>query len=66
MSENVNPELNEIAAIVSGFFAVRAGLLHIPDAPRVRHIQQVQRSTALPWVARSLDLPSLDGERRKK
>jgi hypothetical protein len=46
-----------LAAIVSGFFAERAGLPTIADAPRVRWIQREQLRIALPWVARVLDLP---------
>ena len=45
------------AARVSGFFAARAGLPGISDAPRVRVVQRQQLATALPWVARALDLP---------
>jgi aminoglycoside phosphotransferase (APT) family kinase protein len=59
--EAILPDAGEIAALVSGFFAARAGLPLIPDAPNVRHIQQVQLRTALPWAVRSLGLPSLDG-----
>jgi SAM-dependent methyltransferase len=45
------------AALVSGFFASRAGLPSIPDAPRVRWIQRRQLAIALPWAARALGLP---------
>ncbi len=54
------PDAGDIAGIVSGFYASRAGLPNIPDAPFVRHIQQVQLKTALPWAVRALDLPPLD------
>lgn len=47
----------EIAAWVSGFFAARAGLPLIPDAPGVRLVQLQQLQTALPWVCRALGLP---------
>ena len=50
-----------MAAAVSGFFAARAGLPQVLDAPRVRWIQQVQLKMALPWAVRVLDLPPLDG-----
>lgn len=60
--EAILPDAGEIAAIVSGFFAARAGLPLIPDAPNVRHIQQVQLRSALPWAVRSLGLPSLGGD----
>lgn len=50
------PDAPEVAAWVSGFFAARAGLPQVPDAPRVRWVQQRQLTTALPWAARALDL----------
>jgi hypothetical protein len=46
-----------LASVVSGFFAQRASLPPIPDAPRVRWIQLEQLRFALPWVARALALP---------
>ena len=55
--ERILPDAPEIAARVSGFFAARAGLPSIEDAPRVRVVQRQQLATALPWVARALDLP---------
>jgi hypothetical protein len=55
--EALLPDAPEVAAWVSGFFASRAGLPDIPDAPRVRLVQRQQLETALPWVVRALDLP---------
>ena len=55
--ERILPDAPAIAARVSGFFAARAGLPGIRDAPRVRVVQRQQLTTALPWVARALDLP---------
>ncbi|HVF66170.1 MAG TPA: phosphotransferase [Pyrinomonadaceae bacterium] len=55
--ETILPDAPEVAAWVSGFFAARAGLPQIPDAPRVRHVQRLQLATALPWAVRALDLP---------
>ena len=46
-----------LAALVAGFFAARAGLPVIPQAPRVREVQRVQLAAALPWAARVLGLP---------
>jgi len=60
--ENILPDAGDIAGIVSGFYASRAGQPDIPDAPFVRHIQRVQLKTALPWAVRALGLPELDGE----
>jgi hypothetical protein len=51
------PDAPEVAAWVSGFFASRAGLPVIADAPRVREVQKAQLATALPWVVQALDLP---------
>ena len=56
--EDLLPNAPQLAALVSGFFAARAGLPTIPQAPRVRHIQQVQLATALPWAIRALTLAS--------
>ena len=57
--EKILPEAPEVAAWVSGFFAARAGLPEISDAPRVRMVQRRQLETALPWAVRALDLPPL-------
>jgi hypothetical protein len=59
--EDVAPPGPTWPARVSGFFAAQAGLPDLPLAPRVRHIQQVQLRTALPWAVRVLGLPALDG-----
>jgi Phosphotransferase enzyme family len=55
--EAILPGHPEVAALVSGYFAARAGLPLIPSAPRVRDIQRAQLTTALPWVTRALGLP---------
>lgn len=55
------PDGGDAAAIVAGYFASRAGLPIIPEAPRVREIQKVQLRIALPWTVRALGLPQLDG-----
>jgi len=57
--EEILPDAPEVAARVSGYFAARAGLPEISDAPRVRTVQRRQLETALPWAARALDLPPL-------
>jgi hypothetical protein len=49
--------LPELAALLSGYFAARAGLPQIPQAPHVRRLQLEQARTSLPWAARLLDLP---------
>lgn len=50
------PNAPEVAAWVSGYFACRAGLPDIPDAPRVRLVQRQQLQCALPWAIRALGL----------
>ena len=57
--EAIIGEAPEVAARVSGFFAARAGLPGIVDAPFVRRVQKEQLTTALPWAARALKLPAL-------
>jgi thiamine kinase-like enzyme len=57
--EKILPDAPEVAAWVSGFFAARAGLPEIVDAPRVRTVQRRQLATALPWAVRALGLPPL-------
>jgi hypothetical protein len=57
--EQILPDAPEVAARVSGFFAARAGLPLIGDAPRVREVQRRQLETALPWAVRALDLRPL-------
>lgn len=54
--EALLPGRPDIAAWVSGFFAARAGLPAIPDAPRVRLVQRQQLERALPWAVRALGL----------
>lgn len=61
--EVVLPDAPDIAALVSGFFAARAGLPDIPEAPRVRRVQRQQLSAALPWALRALGLPPIDPDR---
>jgi Phosphotransferase enzyme family len=57
--EDLLPNAPQIAAWVSGYFAARAGLPIIPDAPFVRRVQREQLTAALPWVARALKLSEL-------
>jgi thiamine kinase-like enzyme len=59
LPEKILPDAPEVAAWVSGYFASRAGLPKISDAPRVRLVQQQQLATALPWAVRALDLSPL-------
>jgi hypothetical protein len=55
--DTIQPGRPDIAAVVSGFFAARAGLPDVPKAPFVRRVQREQLGTALPWAIRALGLP---------
>lgn len=57
LPETILPNRPDLAALVSGFFAMRAGLPDIPGSPFVRRVQREQLSTALPWAIRALGLP---------
>jgi thiamine kinase-like enzyme len=59
--EAILPLAPEHAAHAAGYFAFRAGLPPIPNAPRVRQVQLSQLRSALPWAQRALGLPPLDG-----
>ncbi|MCA1844407.1 MAG: hypothetical protein LC792_14700 [Actinobacteria bacterium] len=54
--ENVLPDADCEAAVVSGFFASRAGLPGLPGAPGVRPVQLAQLRHALPWACRALGI----------
>jgi hypothetical protein len=56
--ETILPAEPELAAWVAGYFAANAGLPPIPNAPRVRVIQQIQLKTGFPWAVRALGLPT--------
>jgi hypothetical protein len=55
----IMPDAGALAAIVSGFFAARAGLPPPAGAPRVRAVQLQQLRSALPWAVHALGLPRL-------
>jgi hypothetical protein len=50
------PGAGELAAVLAGFFASRAGLPPPPTAPKVREFQRAQAEICLAWVSRELDL----------
>ena len=56
LPEAILPNEPEIAAWVCGFFAARAGLPAIPDAPYVRRVQFEQLTTSLRWACNALGL----------
>ena len=49
------------AALLAGFFAHQASLPPLPKAPTVRETQRTHLRAALPWAARVLGLPEVDG-----
>ncbi|HBZ70496.1 MAG TPA: hypothetical protein DEP35_12505 [Deltaproteobacteria bacterium] len=57
---------SNVAAWVSGFFAARAGLPPVAQAPFVRQVQREQLRPALGWAIRALELPPPDGKLRGK
>ena len=59
--EEVLPDAGPLSAVISGYFAERAGKPVAPTAPRVHVVQKQQLRTALPWAVRELELPALDG-----
>ena len=59
--EDVVPMPAQWPTAVAGYFAARAGLPPIPQAPKVRGVQLSQLRAALPWAQRALGLPPLDG-----
>ena len=61
LPEEVRPEAGVFAAALAGYFCSRAPMPTIPDAPRVRQVQLQQARIALPWAARWLGLPEIDG-----
>lgn len=54
--EELLPGAGELAAVVAGFFASRAGLPPPRTAPYVRSVQLSQLQVALPWAAKELDI----------
>jgi len=62
--ELVGEEAADLVALISGYWASRAGLPPPDGAPFVRSIQRAQLTVALPWAARLLQLPSPDGNIR--
>jgi Phosphotransferase enzyme family len=52
----------DYAAWMLGYFAARAGLPSIPDAPDVRPIQLAQLKVLLPWVCRLLGIEPPDDD----
>lgn len=60
----VMPDEPELAALLAGYWAARAGLPPPQPGSRVRGVQLSQLRAALPWAARGLGLPQPDGAGR--
>jgi hypothetical protein len=54
--EALLPGAGELAAVLAGFFASRAGLPVPPTAPKVREFQRAQAEICLAWASRELAL----------
>jgi aminoglycoside phosphotransferase (APT) family kinase protein len=57
------PEQPSLAALISGYFAARAGLPVEQASVQIRALQLAQLRVALPWVVRALGLPPPEGEK---
>jgi hypothetical protein len=64
LPETILPEHPHLAALISGYFAARAGLPVEQASAQIRAIQLAQLRVALPWVVRALGLPPPEGETR--
>jgi hypothetical protein len=60
LPDAILPVQSHWAALISGYFAARAGLPVEQASPRIREVQRAQLRVALPWAARALALPPLD------
>jgi len=58
--EALLPHAPSLAALISGYFAARAGLPPIPRAEGVRRVQLTQLRPALSWTIRALGLSALE------
>ena len=57
LPETILPEQPHLAAVISGYFAARAGLPVEHASTRIRALQRAQLEIALAWAARALGLP---------
>ena len=62
--ETILPNAPELAALMSGFFAARAGLPADDVQPSVRALQRAQLRIALSWASAALGLRTPDGGAR--
>ena len=59
--ETILPDAPELAALLAGFWAFQAGMPVPWEGSLLRQLQLGQLKVALPWAARGLGLPELDG-----
>jgi aminoglycoside phosphotransferase (APT) family kinase protein len=64
--ETILPRAPELAALMSGFFADRAGLPGAGHMLRIRALQRAQLGVALPWAVAALGLRPLDGAEARR
>jgi hypothetical protein len=56
----LQPAQPHLAAVISGYFAARAGLPVEQASPEIRALQRAQLQVALAWAVRALGLPPLE------
>lgn len=61
LPDTLLPEQPHLAAVVSGYFAARAGLPVEQASTRIRAVQRAQLRVALAWAVTALGLSPLDG-----
>ncbi|MBC8135968.1 MAG: phosphotransferase [Fibrella sp.] len=63
--ETILPDQPELAAILAGYWAAHAGRPspNFDTAGRIRRVQKLQLSVALPWAVRALGLPGIQPQR---
>ena len=64
LPESILPEQPHLAALISGYFAARAGLPVGQASAQIRAIQLAQLRVALPWVVRALGLQPPEAQTR--
>jgi hypothetical protein len=64
LPDTILPEHPSLAALISGYFAARAGLPVEQASVQIRALQLAQLRVALPWVVRALGLSPPEGETR--
>jgi Ser/Thr protein kinase RdoA (MazF antagonist) len=58
--DTIQPAQPHLAAVISGYFAARAGLPVEQASPEIRALQRAQLQVAMAWAVRALGLPPLE------